>query len=120
MIYQELLKINKYFLIFNNLFNNKIVILHESHDLYYIKYNNDFILITESSIELNKISNLKIYLDSCIYFEENLKNNPLQIFSMNDFCEDTNKLNINFIQALQFNFILEKLNKIENNQNINT
>ena len=120
MTYQELLQMSKYFLIFNKLFDNKIVILHELHDLYYIKYNSNFILISESTSELNKISNLKNYLDNCIYFEENLKNNPLQIFSMNNLCNDKKKLDINFIQAIQFHFILEKLNEIENNYNINT
>lgn len=123
MTYQELLAITKYFIICNELFNNNIVILHELNDIYYIKQNNNFILISESTIEINKIPNLKNYLDNCIYFEENLKNKPLQLFNMNNlpqYLSGQCKLNINFIQALQFNFILDKLNQIENNYNLNT
>tara|TARA_B100001175_G_scaffold316991_1_gene332417 strand:+ start:1703 stop:2074 length:372 start_codon:yes stop_codon:yes gene_type:complete len=123
MTYQELLAITKYFIIFNELFNNNIVILHELHDICYIKHNDNFILISETTKELNKIPNLKNYLDNCIYFEENLKNKPLQLLNISNlpqYLSGPGKLNINFIQTLQFHFILDKVNQIENNYNLNT
>jgi hypothetical protein len=100
MTYQELLKIKKYFTIFNELFNNKIVILHESNDLYYIKHNNNFILISEIVEDINNIPNLKKYLDHSIYFEKHFKDKPLKLFNIDNLQCD---LDINFIQALHLN-----------------
>lgn len=113
MNYQELLVIKKYFIILNQIFDNKIVILNELDDLYYFKHTDNFILISETNKELNNIpNNFKNYLDNCIYFEENIKDKPLQLFNKT-IIQNQSKLNINFVQALQFEFILDKIHDLE-------